>query len=310
MTRDWSRHKLGSLSYQECGRGTPFLLLHGLSETSRSWQAVALLLAPHFRVIAPDLLGFGASDLPSEDVYMEDQALAVKALLAELRIKSAFVAGHDFGGPVAMTLLRLAPELQVHGIVLSNTNMFTDTNVPPPLRVAGVPLLGWLAYRIMAGSRFGLWMTYRMAIARKRDLSWREFSRDMDARSLRLTQRVFQRSLADLPGNYQAVQDQLKQTRSPGLVLWGDRDPFFNLDVGRRTAQAMPNAQFRTLAGAGHFGPQECPRDYAAAIIDAFGHLRRIDDAGKLAVVAAGPGHGPVATNDPQRDLGLDGICD
>jgi pimeloyl-ACP methyl ester carboxylesterase len=184
MTQDWSRRKLGSLSYQECGRGEPFLLLHGLSETSRAWQAVGRLLAPHFRIIAPDMLGFGGSDLPADDVYMEEQARAVKSLLDELGIASFFVAGHDFGGPVAMTLLRLYPELQVQGIVLSNTNMFTDTFVPPPLRAAGVPMLGWLIFKIMAGSRFGLWMTYRMAVARKCTLSWREFSLDMDARSL------------------------------------------------------------------------------------------------------------------------------
>jgi pimeloyl-ACP methyl ester carboxylesterase len=268
------RRKVGALDFFECGRGTPFLLLHGLSETSASWTATALTLAPHFRVIAPDLLGFGASDLPDDNVYMEEQARAVKTLLNELDIDSLFVAGHDFGGPVAMTLMRVHPELRVRGVVLSNTNMFTDTYVPPPLRAAGIPVLGWLVYKLMAGSRFGLWMTYRMSVAQKRTLSWQEFSRDVDARSLRLTQRIFQRSLADLPANYRAVEDQLRQTQAPGLVLWGDRDPFFGIDVGRRTAAAMPNAVFRTLPGTGHFGPHESPQEYAASIIEVFGRLR------------------------------------
>ena len=205
---------------------------------------------------------------------MEEQARAIKALLDDLGVASLLVAGHDFGGPVAMTLLCLYPELKILGVVLSNTNMFTDTHVPPPLRTAGVPLLGWLVYKLMAGSRFGLWMTYRMAVARKKTLPWQAFSSDVDARSLRLTQRIFQRSLADLPANYRAVEQQLRLTRAPGLVLWGDRDPFFGVDVGRRTADAMPSATLRILAGTGHFGPHESPREYAAAIIDAFGHLR------------------------------------
>jgi len=286
MKEELSRHKAGALSYFECGRGTPFLLLHGLSETSRSWQATALALAPHFRVIAPDLLGFGASDLPSESVYMTEQARAIKALLDNLKISSLFIGGHDFGGPVAMTLMRLHPELRVHGVVLSNTNMFTDTYVPPPLRAAGVPALGWLIFKLMAGSRLGLWMTYRMAVARKPMLSWRQFSQDVDARNLRLTQRIFQRSLADLPGNYQPVEEQLRHTHAPGLVLWGDRDPFFGVDVGRRTAEAMSNAVFRTLSGTGHFGPRESPQEYAAAIVEAFGHLR----AGQVPERAAAPG--------------------
>ena len=274
MTSDLRRHKRGPLSLFECGRGTPFVLLHGLSQTSQSWQSAALELAPRFRVIVPDLLGFGASDLPDESVYMEEQARAIKALLDDLGVASLLVAGHDFGGPVAITLMRLHPELKILGVVLSNTNVFTDTYVPPPLRTAGVPLLGWLVYKLMAGSRFGLWMTYRMAVARKKTLPWQEFSSDVDARSLRLTQRIFQRSLADLPANYRAVEQQLRLTRAPGLVLWGDRDPFFGVDVGRRTADAMPSATLRILAGTGHFGPHESPREYAAAIIDAFGHLR------------------------------------
>jgi pimeloyl-ACP methyl ester carboxylesterase len=269
-----SRRKVGALSFFECGRGTPLLLLHGLSETSRAWQSTALALAPHFRVIAPDLLGFGASDLQDKSVYMEEQAGAIKALLDGLDITSLLIAGHDFGGPVAMTLMRLHPELKVIGVVLSNTNMFTDTYVPPPLRAAGVPLLGWLVFKLMAGSRFGLWLTYRMAVARKRALPWQEFSSDVDTRGLRITQRIFQRSLSDLPANYRAVEQQLRRTHAPGLVLWGECDPFFGVDVGRRTADAMSNATFQTLAQTGHFGPQESPREYAAAIIDVFGHLR------------------------------------
>ena len=274
MTADLSLRKAGALSYFECGRGTPFLLLHGLSETSTAWKAVALALAPRFRVIAPDLLGFGSSDLPDDGVYMEHQARAIKALLDRLEVTSLFVSGHDFGGPVAMTLVRLHPELKVKGVVLSNTNMFTDTYVPPPLRVAGVPGLGWLVYKLMAGSRFGLWMTYRMAVARKGELPWQKFSGAVDARNLQVTQHIFQRSLADLPGNYRAVEYQLRQTQAPGLVLWGDRDPFFSVEVGRRTAEALPNGAFRVLAGTGHFGPQESPQAYAAAIVEAFGHPR------------------------------------
>lgn len=265
-----SRAKQGPISYLTAGRGTPFLLLHGLSTTSDSWRTAAEALATRFHVIAPDLLGFGASDLPDEDVYMEDQARAIGALLAALGIRSLYVAGHDFGGPVAMTLLRLLPDLEVHGVVLSSTNMFTDTPVPWPLRAAGVPVVGTLVYWLMAGSRFGLWMTYCMAVARKRDLPWRVFGRDVDARALRMTQRVFQRSLADLPAHYHAVEQQLRRTQAPGLVLWGDRDPFFPLSVGRRTASSMPRAVFEVLEGIGHFGPQEHPGAYACAILRRF----------------------------------------
>lgn len=268
-----TRRKAGQISYLEGGRGVPFVLLHGLSTTAPSWLGVARLLSPHFRVIAPDLAGFGQSAAVGFDAYMEDHARALSKLLDDIDVDACFLAAHDFGGPVAVTLMRLFPQLRIHGIVLSNTNLFTDTYVPPPLRTAGVPVLGSLVYRLMAGSRFGLWLTYRVAVARKDELGWAAFSRDVSERDLQATQRVFQRSLADLETNYRPVQRQLASIQAPALVLWGDCDPFFSLEVGRRTADALPQAYFRVLEGAGHFGPQECPGTYAGAIVETFGPL-------------------------------------
>lgn len=267
------QQRQGPLNHWQCGAGTPLLLLHGLSSTGACWHAVARRLSGNFRVVVPDLLGFGRSDAPSADGYMEEQAQALGQLLDGLGIRCLVVGGHDFGGPVAMTLLRLRPDLRVRGVVLCNTNMFMDTPIPWPLQTAGVPLLGSLVYRLMAGSRFGLQMTYQVAVARKDTLSWREFSRDVDARNLRITQYLFQRSLANLPDNYRAVESQLRCTQAPVLVLWGDRDPFFSLEVGRRTAAAAQSGTFRELQGVGHFAPQEAPEAFADAVIDGLGRL-------------------------------------
>lgn len=266
-----ARHRLGALSYLEGGYGTPLLLLHGLSSSAASWERVAAVLTHHFRIIAPDLLGFGESDLPSGGFYMEEQALQIGGLLDALGVSSMFVAGHDFGGPVAMTLASARPNIRVHGVVLSNTNMFTDTSVPVPLRAARIPVLGWMVYRLLAGSRLGLWLTYRVAVARKAALPWEEFARGVDARNLATTEAIFRRSLADLPRNYRAVENQLRCTATPALVLWGDRDPFFPPAVGQRTAAALPRGTYLALKGVGHFGPQEDPVAYASAIVEAFG---------------------------------------
>ena len=276
------RRKLGPTSYLETGSGRPILLVHGLHATASYWTGVAEALGQRFRVIAPDLLGFGESDSPSADGYMEEQAHALFHLLRGLQVDRLHVGAHDFGGPVVMTLMRLHPGLQVEGVVLSNTNMFTDTYVPPPLRTAGVPIIGSLVYRVMAGSRFGLRMTYQMAVARKDKVSYAQFSQEVDARNLRITQEIFERSLADLPGNYRDVDLQLHKTRAPVLVLWGDKDPFFALSVGHRTARSAPSGLFQAIHGAGHFPALEDPPAFAGAVIERFGsapgaHRQRAD---------------------------------
>ena len=53
----------------------------------------------------------------------------------------------------------------------------------------------------------------------------------------------------------------------PAIVGWGDRDPFFPVAIGRRTAELLPDARFRLFEGAGHFLPDERPDELAADIL-------------------------------------------
>src|SRR5688572_19153190 len=95
------------------GDGEAVVLLHGIPGSSRAWEPVASRLASEFRVIAPDLLGFGGSSgkRDADALWADSQACAVAALLDGLDIERATLVGHDFGGPVALLLTALRPEL-------------------------------------------------------------------------------------------------------------------------------------------------------------------------------------------------------
>ena len=250
------RKDLG-ISFLEGGRGDPFLLLHGIPGSGLAWRAVGELLADEYRVVLPDLAGFGGSDPPRGDYYMEAQARSVGLLLDYLGIEELYLGGHDFGGPVALTLTRVRPDLRLKGLVLSATNVFTDTHVPLPLRVARVPVLGTAFFRAAMGSVAGMRMTHLVAVADKDELPWEEFRRHLTPSSLDLTRRIFQRSLADLRTNYRAVEDSLARLTMPTLVLWGNEDPFFGPPVGNRTHKAIRGSLLKTYEGAGHFVPEE-----------------------------------------------------
>jgi len=270
MTDTLQRRVVGNLSVLTGGHGEPFVFLHGIPGSALSWERVGQSLTEHHRVIIPDLLGFGQSDQPRRDYYMEAQARAVKQMLDQIEIASLYLGGHDFGGPVAITLMRLFPELKIKGLVLSATNMFIDTYVPPPLRLARVPLLGWLVFKLMVGNRLGLCITYQFAARRKHELSWAQFNRHLTPNSIDYTRRIFQRSLADLQHNYQAVQDTLPRIDCPTLVLWGANDPFFAVSVAERTQQAIPRSVLKVYSKTGHFVPEEDPGQAAQDIIELF----------------------------------------
>ena len=94
------------------GEGPLVLLLHGFPETSRAWRKQMPALTKRFRVVAPDLRGFGASDKPKGIAAYRTSVVAedIVALIHSLGADRAHVVGHDWGGAVAWTLATLHPE--------------------------------------------------------------------------------------------------------------------------------------------------------------------------------------------------------
>jgi pimeloyl-ACP methyl ester carboxylesterase len=267
------RHKEGELSFLRGGEGEPLVLLHGIPGSAYAWEAAGRLLTDRYQVIIPDLLGFGRSDPPSGDYYVGAQALAISELLGYLGVRSLYLGGHDFGAPVALTLMRLFPELGVRGLVLSATNVFTDTHVPPPLRAARIPYLSTVFYKAMVGNRLGMRMMYLAATKDKSEVSWESFSRHLTPEGIDLTRRIFQRSLADLKANYRAIENTLPAITSPTLVLWGANDPFFAAAVGERVHRAIPGSRLKVYEDTGHFVPEERPSRVAQDIMDFLGSI-------------------------------------
>lgn len=270
MNPVFTRHKEYGISFLKGGNGKPFLLLHGIPGSVISWEKVGFLLQNRYQVIIPDLLGFGESDFPKGDYYMENQARYIRELLRHLGITNLYLGGHDFGGPVALTLMRLFPDLEIRGLVLSGTNVFTDTYIPPPLRIAKVPILGKIFFKIMAGNIFGLWMMYQQAFKNKSKNSWKRFKKHLTAGCMEFTAKIFHKSLADLKSNYKELEDMLPRIAVPTIVLWGALDPFFSVSVGERTHKAINNSAFRIYDDTGHFVPEERPTEVAADIIKFF----------------------------------------
>ena len=261
------RRKGGGLSFLMGGDGVPLLLLHGIPGSAQTWTKVGTKLGGRFRVIIPDLLGFGASEGGAGGFYLEEQGKAARGLLAHLHITDLYLGGHDFGGPVALTLMRLYPELNVRGLILAAANVFTDTPIPPALRVAKVPGVNRLFFWAMAGNRWGSRMLYDTATQNKEESTWRDFRRHLTPRAMLQTSAIFRRSLANLKTNYQTVEEMLPTVRCPALVLWGDEDPFFAAGVGERVCAALPHAVLKLYAYTGHFVPEERPVETAEDIL-------------------------------------------
>jgi alpha-beta hydrolase superfamily lysophospholipase len=89
------------LHYLTAGQGPALILLHGYTQTSRMWRPLIDKLKDKFTVIAPDLPGIGASDIPKQGSDMKTAAVRIHALAKSIGVTKARVVGHDIGLMVA-----------------------------------------------------------------------------------------------------------------------------------------------------------------------------------------------------------------
>lgn len=245
--------------------GPAVLLLHGIPGWRGTFRAVAERLGRSCRVFVPDLLGFGGSDPTGPRAHAREHATAVAQLVDALNLDVVHVVGFDFGGPIAVLAAGASPT-RIRSLAVAATNLFPDTSVPLPLRLATVPALGALVFRLLFG-RIGLSLLWRGAVADRRAFPFRRYREALRSRrGIVSTRSIFLASMRDLAGLYGEIERVARGLALPALVLWGDRDPFFAVSVGARTADAL-GASLRVLPGCGHFVPEERPAEVAAAVL-------------------------------------------
>lgn len=138
------------------------LLIHGFPTAAFDWLPMWTGLAQHFRLIAPDLLGFGFSDKPAEHRYsIMEQTDLIEALLAQHHVSHWHTLAHDYGDTVAQELLARHIERGggttrgMRSLVLLNGGIFAESHRPRLIQKLLLSPLGpWFAKRLNR-HRFG-----------------------------------------------------------------------------------------------------------------------------------------------------------
>jgi pimeloyl-ACP methyl ester carboxylesterase len=247
------------LAYVELGdpKGEPLLLLHGYTDTSRSWS----VMVPHlsgYRVLMPDQRGHGASDAP-ECCYGPAQfAFDAKLFLDALGVKRSAVAGHSLGSMVAMAMAAEYPE-----------------------RVSAIVLIGSTA---LAPVKPGAWLYDQVAALSfpldRSSAFMREWhpSNQPTAIDPVFAEAVMEDILLIQPHVWRGVMRELTQlpvarhasgVKARVLILSGGKDPLFPPEHHAALLKAFPKAEAHVFPELGHSPNWEQPDDVAARI-DAF----------------------------------------
>src|SRR5919107_4559290 len=126
-----------AVRFHRAGSGPLVVLLHGIASTADTWAPVAAALAERHTVLAPDLLGHGASAKPRGDYSLGAYASGVRDLVAALGYDRATVVGHSLGGGIAMQMAHQFPERCERLVLVSSGGLGREVHLI--LRAATLP---------------------------------------------------------------------------------------------------------------------------------------------------------------------------
>ena len=262
-----------TVAFRSAGDGPVILLVHGMAGSSDTWRYVMPELARRFTVVAPDLLGHGATDKPRAEYSVSAHANVLRDLLAALGHERATLVGQSLGGGIVMQLAYQFPA-QCERLVLVSSGglgrevspLLRGLSVPgvehvfplfcsPALRDAGRRLAAWLGGSILRPAP-GVEEVWRGYAALADDDTRRAFFRTL-------------RAVIDPTGQCVCANDRLYLAALlPTLIVWGARDSLIPIHHGIAAHEAIAGSRLVVFEDAGHFPHCESPERFVESLVD------------------------------------------
>ena len=262
------------LHYVDEGTGPPILMVHGQPTWSYLYRKmIPPLVAAGYRCVAPDLMGFGLSDKPTEEsaYTLRRHVEVITGLVEKLNLQGVTILGQDWGGPIS---LRYAIDHQsnVRSLVILNTLV----------KITPIPLFFSLMFR---SGGFSSFLSRRLDLFRKMAFGGKlMFKRPMDPRAKEQYKMPHQKAAsragiaafpkmiptnADHPNATYItdIEDTLRVWDLPVLVMFSDKDLAFKVEEGQRIAAMVPNGRFQVVENAGHYLQEDAGLELAERMV-------------------------------------------
>jgi len=279
--------------YREAGAADApvVLLLHGFPTSSFQYRELIPRLADRYRVVAPDLPGFGFTEVPAQRNYKYSFDALSRTILAfteALQLKRYSLYVFDYGAPTGFRLAMVRPE-RITAIVSQNGNAYEEG-----LGDAWGPIRKYWAEPTAENRE-----VIRKNILTLEGTRWQYTYGVIDPGSVPPESYTLDTALLERPGNkdiqldlfldyatnvklYPKFQEYFRKSKPPLLAIWGKKDPFFIPPGAEAFRKDLPNAKVQFL-DTGHFATETHVVEIAAAIkefFDANGIARRSGESG------------------------------
>jgi pimeloyl-ACP methyl ester carboxylesterase len=250
------------------------LLLHGFPTSSFMFRELIPRLANDYRVIAPDLPGFGFTEVPPERKYLysfDQLALTIEAFTRALKLDRYAIYVFDYGAPTGFRLAMRHPD-RVTAIVSQNGNAYEEG-----LGDAWGPIRQYWASPTAENRE-----VLRKNILTLEGTRWQYTHGVMNPESVPPESYTLDAALLERPGNqdiqldlfldyasnvklYPKFQEYFRKSRPPLLAIWGRNDPFFIPAGAEAFRKDLPNAKVELL-DTGHFAIETHAAEIATAM--------------------------------------------
>jgi 3-oxoadipate enol-lactonase len=248
-----------TISYQDRGKGMPIVLVHGFPLDSRIWDAQVATLSDRYRVIAPDLRGFGQSK-SSEPFTMDSQADDLHELLRQIGALPCILGGLSMGGYVVLAFAKKY-STDLKGLVLIDTRAEADAPAGRENRNRMIQVAREKGSKAIADEMFPKMMS-------------EESVKNRPDTADKLRQIMESQSPKTIENALTAMRDRedhmanLASLNIPALIIVGQHDAVTPPAMSEAMNKGLRQSTLKVIQGAGHMSPMEKPGEVSGVIED------------------------------------------
>ncbi|HKU33158.1 MAG TPA: alpha/beta hydrolase [Candidatus Nitrosotalea sp.] len=246
------------IRYLEEGRSDKsIILIHGLGGSAERWLKVIPRLSSKYRVIAPDMIGFGYSDKPSEDYTIDFFAKFLSAFINSTGLKSTILVGTSLGGQIAAHCASINDSVEKIVLVAPSGAMKSPTPAIDAYMMAAL-------YPNHTSAREAFEMMSRSGTVD--DFTVSDFVKRMSMPNAKL---AFISSVLGIKNSN--IEESLKKIMVPTLVMWGKHDKVIPIQHADQFVSSIKDCTFLELDECGHLPHVEVPDVFSDSVLEFLG---------------------------------------
>ncbi len=240
-----------NINFKIVGEGEAILILHGWGSSIKSWEKVVERLSKSYRVIVPDMPGFGGTPPPEKAWHGKDYENWVLSFIKSQNLKIPIIfVGHSFGGGLAMKIAIDHPELVDKLILIGAARLYVKKSIYKRI-VSQIAKFGKKIERFIPFVDVVRRVFYKF-IVRERDYT----------RVSGVMKETFVNVIKE------DLTAHIHKIKAPTLIIWGSRDTATPLKNAHFLEETIPDSRLEIIKGAGHVLHLEKPEKLSEIILD------------------------------------------